>query len=151
MSERAGTIFGAARIGSPFAIATSVDDGTTWQPFMRYEDVGAIAGCVQAVCEDVCLTQAAIHLWPSQMCESPQSAGASGGAGGPPDAAIDGPVPSMAAGKDDERPGGCTCSFAGAPQPARWGLALLVIMAWLVTGLRSRPRGRRSRDGAGRS
>src|SRR6266540_935984 len=71
LSERAGTIFGAARTGSPFAIATSVDQGSTWQPLMRYADVHTVAACARIACEDVCLRQASLELWSEQTCSPP--------------------------------------------------------------------------------
>jgi MYXO-CTERM domain-containing protein len=138
-SERNGTIFGAARIGSPFAITTSTDEGTTWQPFMRYEDVGAIAGCVQDVCEDSCLTQAAVKLWPAQMCmphasppgdaagmpEDATGAAPEATGEGPPDGAAvdDGPTTGpMTAGA---RPPGCACSTSTAGARGWWASAVL--------------------------
>jgi len=136
LAERGGTIFGAARIGSPFAITTSTDEGTTWQPFMRYEDVGSIAGCVQDVCEDACLTQAAVKLWPARMCAPPVSVpvgpeGAQDGpAEGPPDGAAAedaSPVPPMNVRPHDS---GCACSTSGS-EPGPW-----VALAVLAAGVR---------------
>src|SRR4029434_4224516 len=61
LSERAGTIFGAARTGAPFAIATSIDEGSTWQPLMSYADVQTIAACAQVACEDACFFEASLE------------------------------------------------------------------------------------------
>ena len=147
-SERSGTIFGAARIGSPFAITTSTDEGTTWQPFMRYEDVGAIAGCVQDVCEDSCLTQAAVKLWPAQMCmphsSEPGDASvvpedaigdATGGASeAAPERAPDGAAvddgPAVVSMNDRARPAGCACSTSTAGSSGWWASAVLVGAWW---------------------
>lgn len=149
LSERAGTIFGAARTGSPFAIAKSVDEGSTWQPFMRYEEVKSIAGCVQAACEDVCLSQAAVHLWPREMClpptSVPQSTDGSVGADGSSDAAIDEPGRKVTAGNDEERPTGCACALSGLPRGTEWDWGMPAVVAWLVTTVRSRRRPPRSR------
>jgi len=138
LSERSGTIFGAARIGSPFAITTSADEGTTWQPFMRYEDVASIAGCVQDVCEDTCLTQASVKLWPAQMCmpheapEVPPDGPTDGPAQGPLDGAVTDDAPT-AAPLNGARPApGCACS-PPAGQPDNWWSAVSVLALQIST------------------
>ena len=143
LSERNGTIFGAARIGSPFAITTSTDEGTSWQPFMRYEDVGAIAGCVQDVCEDSCLTEAAVKLWPAQMC-MPHASPPGDAAAEPDDATGPAPEGPRDAAAEDGPPAapsrapGCACSTSMEGRGEWWCLAVLA-GAWRL-GRARRPR-----------
>lgn len=139
-SERGGTIFGAARTGAPFAITKSTDEGTTWQPFMRYEDVGGIAGCVQAVCEDPCLTQAAVKLWPAQMCTGPTSPPeASEGA---PDGAAQNDAPRAVPMNAGANASGCACALSEARPSAWWALGGLLVSWRQCRGRRGRGGGR---------
>jgi hypothetical protein len=110
LSERAGTIFGAARTGGPFAIGTSIDEGSTWQPLMRYADVQAIAACAQVACEDSCLFEASLQLWSTQTCSAPA----------PPD----GSAPDVGSPDGKDAQPGCGCALSGRSRP--FILALLV-------------------------
>jgi hypothetical protein len=120
MSERAGTIFGAARTGAPFAIGTSIDQGSSWQPLMRYTDVHAIAACAQVACEDACLLQASRKLWSMQVCL--------------PEASRDGSTDDIGSRGDKDKQSGCGCALSGRPSPLL--LALLVPLA--IRGIRRR-------------
>jgi hypothetical protein len=102
LSERAGTIFGAVRTGGPFAIGTSIDEGSTWQPLMRYADVDGIAACAQVTCQDACLFEASLQLWSTQTCSPPE----------PPDAS-----PHDARSRADAyTQSGCGCGLSGRPR-----------------------------------
>jgi hypothetical protein len=69
LAERAGKIYGAAdNMVDGFAIATSSDLGLTFAPLMKFSDVGSIAACVRATCQDVCKTEVDLGLWPLSMC-----------------------------------------------------------------------------------
>ena len=99
---------------------------------MRYEDVGSIAGCVQDVCEDACLTQAAVKLWPAGMCAPPASVpvGTEGAQEGPAEAPPDGAVANDASpvAPMNVRPqaAGCACSASATGPGPWWALAVLV-------------------------
>jgi hypothetical protein len=140
LSEREGQVFGAARTAEPFAIATSIDEGTTWQPLVRYADIQGVDACVQKQCLDSCLLQASRDLWSADIC-SPAP---------PPDVAIDAsaePRDATAAGPDrDQRPSsGCGCSVTEEGQTVK--PALLLLAAWLLRR-RRRPGLRRAGRGA---
>jgi photosystem II stability/assembly factor-like uncharacterized protein len=120
LSERAGTIFGAARTGEPFAIGTSIDGGSSWQPLMRYADVHAIAACAQVACEDTCLLQASRKLWSEYTCL--------------PAVSRDGSTDDVGSGGDRDKPSGCGCALSGRPSP----LILALLVPIVIRGLRRR-------------
>jgi hypothetical protein len=93
LSERAGTLYGAAdNTADGYALGVSKDLGVTFTPIMKYADVGSIAPCVRASCQDVCAMEVGLGLWPMSMCTAapeakapppPKSSGcAVGGSGG---------------------------------------------------------------------
>jgi hypothetical protein len=87
-----------------YAVGESTDEGTTWQPLMRYEQIQAIEACVKALCQDDCTMKADIGIWPPDMCDAdpmphtsvdgsaPVDArgGGAGASGNHPDASSDG-------------------------------------------------------------
>lgn len=123
LSERAGTVFGAARTGEPFAVGTSSDEGTTWQPLMRYTDVQAIDACLGEQCRDICLAKASAQIWSAAICS---------------------PAPAPDGGAD-ARPRGAGCGYALAPAPGPLTLGLLAGALLLL------PRRRRRRPAAARA
>src|SRR5882757_5660166 len=55
LSERAGVVYGATdNFADGFALARSTDEGSSWQPAMRYAAVQEVLGCVRAACQDGC-------------------------------------------------------------------------------------------------
>ncbi len=79
LSERAGLVYAATNnFGDGYAIGTSADEGTTWQPLFAYADVQQIAPCLATTCAATCETEASLSVWPDAVC----SAGGTGGAGG---------------------------------------------------------------------
>lgn len=55
LSERAGVVYGAAdNFADGFALARSIDEGSSWQPAMSYAAVQEILGCVKAACQGGC-------------------------------------------------------------------------------------------------
>jgi hypothetical protein len=148
MSERAGLLFGAAMTDETFALGVSADEGSTWRPVMRYGDVQAITPCAKAACQDICLFEASLQLWPEEVCfrESPPGTEPDGSAPSTPDAAgIDGAgdaLPSTGG-------SGCGCALAGrAPSaiPLVFGASLLAA----ATLARRRRRRRREKFRLGR-
>lgn len=74
LSERDGTIYGATDDAADgFALATSRDLGLTFQPLMSYADVGAIAACVRAECQETCKNEVALGLWPAAVCTATEA------------------------------------------------------------------------------
>jgi hypothetical protein len=79
LSERAGLVYAAANnFGDGYAIGTSTDEGTTWQPLFAYADVQQISPCLATTCAATCETEASLSVWPDAVC----SAAGTGGAGG---------------------------------------------------------------------
>ena len=87
LSQRNGLAYAAAdNFGDGYAIGTSADEGTTWQPLMTYADIKAINPCLKTVCQDICSMEVGVSLWTADTCsaDAPGSTGTagSGGAGG---------------------------------------------------------------------
>jgi hypothetical protein len=89
LSERDGKIYGATdNMADGFALAVSTDLGVSFAPVMKFSDVGSIAPCVRAACQDVCKMEVAQKLWPLSMCTAapemrpPASSGCDIGGGG---------------------------------------------------------------------
>lgn len=82
LSERAGLVYAATdNFADGYAIGTSADEGTTWQPLLAYADVQQIAPCLATTCAYTCATEASLSVWPESVC-SAVSTGGTGGAGG---------------------------------------------------------------------
>jgi hypothetical protein len=137
LSERAGTIFGAARTGSPFAIATSFDEGASWRPFMHFADIKAVATCAQVACEDTCLFEASLQLWPMQICLS-QSL---------PDASV---RDLGSSGEPSTSPVGCGCTVVEGRESCIF-VPVALLMLCHRRGLRKRKCRRRKAFGASRN
>jgi photosystem II stability/assembly factor-like uncharacterized protein len=129
LSERTGTIFGAARTGAPFAIAKSSDEGATWQPFMRFADTKAVAACAQVACEDTCLFEASLQLWPTQICSPASPLDASSHDAG-------------SAGEEATNSSGCGCALVGGRDSC-----LFLPAALLMLRRRRTPRKRNANSG----
>jgi hypothetical protein len=79
LAERAGTIYGAAdNMTDGYALGVSNDLGVTFTPFMKFSDVGSIAPCVRADCQDICKTEVGLGLWPMSMCTAAPEKASSG-------------------------------------------------------------------------
>jgi hypothetical protein len=89
LAERDGKVYAATdNMVDHYALAVSTDLGVTFRPLMKYSDVGSIAPCVRAACQDVCKMEVAQKLWPMSMCTAapeappPASSGCDVGGGG---------------------------------------------------------------------
>jgi hypothetical protein len=60
-------------------VGVSTDLGLSFQPLMHFSDVAAIASCVRASCQQICLMQASAGLWPATMCAADAPATANPG------------------------------------------------------------------------
>jgi hypothetical protein len=151
LAQRGSTLYGAGQAGERFAVGTSTDEGTTWQPLMRYDQVTAIDSCVKAACQEVCQTEVDLGLWDQAVCaasaparpdgSAPVDSGAGGGGGAPGDAGHGGGAGGTAADAGGGAPGrsGCSCETARARDASV--LALLLSAAALCA--RPSRRGRR--------
>jgi hypothetical protein len=91
-SERGGTLYGATNnFGDGYALATSIDDGTSWAPLMSFDKVRAIPACLRTTCQDVC-GMLAPTLWASEVCTNESPGGATA-----PGTTADGGTPARAA------------------------------------------------------
>jgi hypothetical protein len=115
LSQRAGTVYAATNnFGDGYALGTSVDEGTTWQPMMSYADVDAINPCLKAQCQATCDLEVQLSLWPAEVCSA------------------DPPPPSSTT--------GC-CDVAGSGGAASGLPALLLLVLAARRRRRSRPGG----------
>jgi hypothetical protein len=121
-----------------FAIATSANEGRSWQPLMRYDQIEAIQSCVAAVCQGDCAARAGLGQWEEAFCAAvdttappAHSDGGTDGAGESSDGASDG------IGGAPEKDETCGCEVRGG-RVSTWLLA--VAAAWLAR--RRKPRGR---------
>jgi len=155
LSARGTTLYVVAdNIIDGYAVGTSADEGQSWQPLMRYEQIAAIQACVKDACQVDCQTRADVGQWSADLCTATAPApdagsdaaadaaatdaggssdaqrDSSGGADGNPDAA--GPPPPK---------GGCGCDIVSPVAP----LALPATLALLATAAALRRRRRRTR------
>jgi photosystem II stability/assembly factor-like uncharacterized protein len=74
LAEGNGVIWGAAdNKVDGYAIASSSDQGETWHPVMRFDQVVGIRECVKASCHDACLNESNRMVWPAAICGTLQS------------------------------------------------------------------------------
>jgi photosystem II stability/assembly factor-like uncharacterized protein len=74
LAERDGVVWGAAdNKVDGYAIVSSTDEGQTWRPVMRFDQVSAISDCVKATCHDACLNESGRMVWPAAVCGPVQS------------------------------------------------------------------------------
>ena len=64
-----------------FAIATSVDEGQSWQPLMRHDQIAAVQSCVATLCQEDCAARATRGQWPTAFCAAPDPTPAPAGCG----------------------------------------------------------------------
>jgi hypothetical protein len=146
MSARGTKLYAALdNAADTYAIETSVDEGMTWQPLMRFDqDIQAIQTCVMAVCQTDCNTRAGTGLFSEDICQAavmpdPIDAGHDAVPAGP-DAAASG---HDAGGSKDASTaatssgGGCGhCDLAPGRAAAPW--SWLVLLAGAITLARRR-------------
>jgi hypothetical protein len=89
VAQRDGTLYGATdNFGDGYALGASVDEGVTWQPVVRFDQIGSIAACVRTnpQCQATCEALAGNGLgspgtiWDQAVCSA--GAGAGGGTAG---------------------------------------------------------------------
>ncbi|HLK90252.1 MAG TPA: hypothetical protein VKZ18_10180 [Polyangia bacterium] len=156
LSERGGLVYAATNnFGDGYAIGTSTDEGTTWQPLFAYADVQQISPCLAATCAATCDGEAGLSVWPEAVCSAGSTGGAGGaggvggagaGAGGAGAAGTGGPLGTGGAGGSTggappSSSGGC--SSAGPPSSGAGGA--LVPSALLLLSLARARCGRRRR------
>jgi MYXO-CTERM domain-containing protein len=69
LAARYGILWGAAdNKEDGFALALSNDQGDTWRPVMRFDQVSAISSCLKASCQSSCASEAKRSVWPAAIC-----------------------------------------------------------------------------------
>jgi hypothetical protein len=134
LAQRNGILYAATdNFGDGYALGASADEGATWQPVMRFDQIGSIMACLRtnAQCQAACRALAGTGLgspgviWDQAVCSAGEQQGGTGGTGGVTGSA---------------RGGGC--SLGPARPPANRGAALLAaaMIAFGLSARRSRPR-----------
>ncbi len=152
LSSRGGTLYAVGDDAAEFAVGTSTDEGTTWQPLMFFEEVQAIETCVKAECQTDCLSRAGMGQWPSQMCSAEvmpapvdgggAGAGGNGGSTHATDASAGHGGPDAATVPGGSGSTGCHCATSNPPTQFPWQAGVVAI--WLL-GRRRRRAGSRRR------
>jgi hypothetical protein len=125
LAERDGKLYAAAKnYTDGWAIGVSTDEGQTFQPLARYDQVRAIRACAQAACENSCDFQAGAGIWAPAVCQGDGDGGIS-----PP-----GPEP-PGGGKSG---GGCGCEIGGGLPPAAAAVGAAVAALAAALGRRRR-------------
>jgi MYXO-CTERM domain-containing protein len=107
LAARGTTLYAATDASAvDWAIATSPDEGMTWQPLMSYMDIQAIQTCVMAACQADCEYRAGMEQWPESMCSAVAAAAPTDAGAAAPEAGRDaGPTAPPAK-------SGCSCTTA---------------------------------------
>ena len=130
-----------------FALAKSTDEGTTFQPILRFADMKAISSCVKTICAADCETKVNLGIWDESVCtaDGPMvdaGTGAGGATGHVPDASTtDSGTTPMVKGTGLF---GCSCGAAGGAGSGQGGAAAVGIVLFALL-LVSRARGPRAR------
>jgi len=138
LAQRGGVLYAAAdNFVDGFALGASSDEGATWQPVLRFDQVGSIMACLQAntQCQATCEALAGKGLgspgkiWEETVCSG---AGGSSGAAGAGGSGGNGAAGSGGAGGSGGGSSGCGCTL-GIDRPrlnnktAPFGAALIGI------------------------
>ena len=80
LAERDGKLYASAdNFKDPFALGVSTDEGLTFAPLMKYNQVSSIKSCAQKTCAQSCATQVMSKLWPMSVCGPSKGGGCSYG------------------------------------------------------------------------
>jgi hypothetical protein len=153
LSSRGTTLYGVAdNQVDGYAVGISTDQGMSWQQFLRYDQITAIAGCLHDFCQTDCMNRAGMCQWPPDLCSAVAptpdggggSVGAGGGGGATGSAGSRGTGGSGGTSADGGPPGGgtpsgCHCAAAGGRAPV-WSLVIAAVGASLARARRSRRR-----------
>jgi hypothetical protein len=144
LAQRGDVLYAATdNFGDGYALGASSDLGATWQPVVRFDQIGSIMKCLQtnAQCQASCEALAGNGLgspgqiWPEAVCTAgaaPGDAGGASGAGGAGGPGVGGAPAGTGGGSHGSSGGGCSLVPAPTgPSPVRTILvAALLVMAW---------------------
>jgi hypothetical protein len=158
LAQRNGVLYAATdNYGDGYALGASSDVGVTWQPVVRFDQIGSIMACLQtnAQCQASCESLAGNGLgssgqiWDQSVCTAgaaPGDAGGAGGAvGGASGSGLDGGAGSSGGNGHAPSSGGCTLA-PGAP--SAWPLRISAVAIAFALWRRRKPHRRRSRPGS---
>jgi hypothetical protein len=142
VAQRGGVLYGATdNFGDGYALGASSDEGVTWQPVVRFDQIGSIKACLRsnAQCQASCEALAGNGLgspgkiWDETVCSATSApggagGGAPGGTGGAGTAGSGGAT-GTGGGGHHASGGGCTL-VGGVPGP---GIAAGAAVAALFT------------------
>jgi len=139
MSARGSTLYVVAdNMADGYAVGTSIDEGQSWQPLMRYDQVAAIQACVHASCQTDCMNRAAAGQWDDTFCAAtapvvdagmpPDDAGptGTGGAGGTTGTGGSGGADAGLVPPDKS---GCGCGVGARETTRAWPLIIALSIA----------------------
>ena len=144
IAQRSGILYAATdNFTDGYALGASSDEGRTWQPVVRFDQIGTIMACVQddPQCQASCAALAGKgvgspgKIWEETVCTGAAGAAGAGGAGagGGGGAAGNGGGGSRASG------GGCTLAPAGSSGDVFAGrFAIVLIVGAIVCARRPR-------------
>ncbi len=154
LAQRDGVLYAAAdNFADGYALGTSSDEGATWQPVVRFDQIGSIMACLQTnpQCQASCEALAGKGLgssgqiWDEAVCTAGAAASGSGGTGGASGAGgagAGGAGASPTGGGHDSSGGGCALGPGPVcPSPAQ----TIFVAALIVIALSRKRRETRSR------
>jgi MYXO-CTERM domain-containing protein len=141
LAQRGGVLYAATdNFGDGYALGTSSDLGATWQPVVRFDQIGSIMECLQTnpQCQASCEALAGNGLgspgqiWPEAVCTAGAATGGSGGSGGASGAGNRGGAGAggSAAGTSAHGSSGGDCAVA--PGPTRPSPVQAILAALLI-------------------
>jgi len=150
LAQRNGILYAATdNFGDGYALGASADEGATWQPVVRFDQIGSIMACVRtnAQCQASCQALAGMGLgspgaiWDGAVCGAGAAGqGGLGGGAGASGGAAEAGRGGTGGVTGSARGGGC--SLGPARSRANRGAALLAaaMIAFGLSARRSRPR-----------
>lgn len=150
LAQRDGVLYAATdNFGDGYALGASSDQGVTWQPIVRFDQIGSIMACLQTnpQCQASCEALAGNGLgssgqiWDQSVCTAGATASGAGGAGGAGGAVggasgsgPDGGAGSTGGSGHGSSGGGCML----APGPLSWPRRTIATVAAIAFALRRR-------------
>jgi hypothetical protein len=147
LAQRGGLLYAATdNFADGYALGASSDRGTTWQPIVRYDQIGSIMACLrmnpqcQASCEALAGKGlgSSGQIWDEAVCTAGAPPVGPGGTGGAPSTGSGGAPVTGAAGNGPSGGGCALAPFPMCPSPARTTLTAALIAIALELRRRSR-------------
>jgi hypothetical protein len=137
LGQRDGVLYAATdNFTDGYALGASTDEGATWQPVVRFDQVASVRPCVRASapCQASCQALAGVGLGSPGKIWEPEVCTGSGGSAGGGAAGTNGGAGGAGGGGSS----GCGCAAAPAWPGAANGRAALIAAAMLMLGIARR-------------